>query len=217
MILKINMLALLMLFICADVDAKDARNLWKTIPDSLVQSIDKVRRLEMLDLIDYKVKAEVDNRLGSQSVMDTLTADFLHVSISKSSSLSMRLLPTQKGDTIMCMVKTYNAPMAESQINFYDLSWHQLDASKYLPFSSLSESIDSLIEKPDTMSGEKFDQLTQNIIAILVSAETTVADSKIELVPSLPMISKDYKDAMTSIIRKCQLIWNGEKYIYKVD
>ena len=65
------------------------RDVWQTVPDSIVPAIDRVRRLEMLDLVDYKVKAEVKNMLGSNSVMDTLTADYLHITISASSEMAI--------------------------------------------------------------------------------------------------------------------------------
>ena len=44
--------------------ADGIRDVWQTVPDSIVPAIDKVRRLEMLDLVDYNVRAEVRNRLG---------------------------------------------------------------------------------------------------------------------------------------------------------
>ena len=95
MSLKTNILALMLIALSATAQAREIRSVWKSMPDSVVVAIDKVRRLEMLDLVDYKVKAEVNNRLGSHSVMDTITSNYLHIMVSKASELSMRLLLLQ--------------------------------------------------------------------------------------------------------------------------
>lgn len=214
---RTNMLALLLMLGAISLQAKDVRSLWKTVPDSVVQLIDKVRRLEMLDLVDYRVKAEVDNRLGSQSVMDTLTANYLHIQVSKQSELAMRLLPTIDGDTIVCLVHTYKAPMSESSVRFYDLSWRKLSPSRYLPFSLLQQAADSLCCKPDTMSEERFGELCRGIVAVLVRAEINVDNSDIKLSASLPMVDNDKKNAMASIFVSRRLQWNGKRYVYIAD
>ncbi len=182
--------------------------------DSVVVAIDKVRRLEMLDLVDYKVKAEVNNRLGSHSVMDTITSNYLHIMVSKASELSMRLLPTTDGDTLVCMVYTYKAPKPESKISFYSLDWQQLDASKYLPFASIADAADSLYTKPDSISQERYAELRNDVVVALVSAQQSIENDDICLSLSLPMAAKDNKASMTAIADKRKLVWTGKKYVY---
>lgn len=213
-LLKVSMIVAAFVMIALSSSAKTMRQVWKTMPDSLVPTIDHVRRVEMLDLIDYRVRAEVDNRYGSHSIMDTLTASYLHCQVSKQSDLAMRLLPTTDGDTIVCMVNTYRAPVAESTIRFYDLGWHQLSASQFLPFDQPSDIADSLCFKPDTMPQQRFDELCHSIVAILVSATTSPSNSDIVLSAAVPLTSADNKDAMASLFRSRQLRWNGTRYVY---
>lgn len=59
----------MLIALSATAQAREIRSVWKSMPDSEVVAIDKVRRLEMLDLVDYKVKAEVNNRLDRKSVV----------------------------------------------------------------------------------------------------------------------------------------------------
>ena len=66
------MLLILLAAFFIESAARDMRSVWKSVPDTVVPGIDRVRRLEMLDLVDYRVKAEVNNRLGTTSVMDTV-------------------------------------------------------------------------------------------------------------------------------------------------
>lgn len=214
MSLKTNILALMLIVLSATAQAREIRSVWKSMPDSVVLAIDKVRRLEMLDLVDYKVKAEVNNRLGSHSVMDTITSNYLHIMVSKASELSMRLLPTADGDTLVCMVYTYKAPKPESKISFYSLDWQQLDASKYLPFASIADAADSLYTKPDSISQERYAELRNNVVVALVSAQQSIENDDICLSLSLPMATKDNKASMTAIADKRKLMWTGKKYVY---
>lgn len=214
MSLKTNILALMLIALSATAQAREIRSVWKSMPDSVVVAIDKVRRLEMLDLVDYKVKAEVSNRLGSHSVMDTITSNYLHIMVSKASELSMRLLPTADGDTLVCMVYTYKAPKPESKISFYSLDWQQLDASKYLPFASIADAADSLYTKPDSISQERYADLRNDVVVALVSAQQSIENDDICLSLSLPMAAKDNKASMTAIADKRKLMWTGKKYVY---
>lgn len=214
MSLKTNILALMLIALSATAQAREIRSVWKSMPDSVVLAIDKVRQLEMLDLVDYKVKAEVNNRLGSHSVMDTITANYLHIMVTKASELSMRLLPTAECDTLVCMVYTYKAPKPESKISFYSLDWQLLDASKYLPFTSIADAADSLYTKPDSISQERYAELRNDVVVALVSAQQSIENDDICLSLSLPMAAKDNKASMTAIADKRKLVWTGKKYVY---
>lgn len=214
MLFRRNILALILVALSITTQAREIRSVWKSMPDSLVFAIDKVRRLEMLDLVDYKVKAEVDNRLGSHSVMDTITSNYLHIMVSKASELSMRLLHTADGDTLVCMVYTYKAPKPESKLSFYSLDWQQLDASKYLPFASIADVADSLYIKPDSISQERYAELRNDVVVALVSAQQSIENDDICLSLSLPMAAKDNKASMTAIADKRKLVWTGKKYVY---
>lgn len=210
--LKHNIISLMCAVSVMPVAARDIKSIWKTVPDSVVLAVDKVRRLEMLDLVDYNVKAEVNNRFGSTSVMDTITSSYLHVTMGKSSGLSMRLLPTAEGDTLVCLLTTFKAPEAESTINFYTPEWQCLEASRYLPFVKLSDVADSLICRPDTMSAERYSQLCSQIVVPLVSASSSVTSSDLELALSLPMLPVDERGKVEALLVRRKLVWTGRQY-----
>ncbi len=212
MSLKHNVISLMCAVLVMPVAAHDIKSIWKTVPDSVVLALDKVRRLEMLDLVDYNVKAEVNNRFGSTSVMDTITSSYLHITMGKSSELSVRLLPTADGDTLICLLATFKAPEAESTINFYTPEWQCLEASLYLPFAKLSDVADSLICRPDTMSAELYSQLCSQIVVPLVSASSSVESPDLELVLSLPMLPVDERGKVEALLVRRKLVWTGRQY-----
>ena len=126
--------------------AKDIREIWLTMPDSLVTYLDKNKRIEMVDYIDMQVRADVKNALEGVSVMDTLTHDFLQVTLNEVCTLQMRTLSTELGDTVFCLVKTFRGPQAESEATIYNTNWQKIkNISLPLPYLS----------KPDTMSTTK--------------------------------------------------------------
>ena len=53
------------------------------MPDSLLPYLNKNQRLELLELRDMKVKAEVKNLLNGNTVMDTLTTNYLSLTLSR--------------------------------------------------------------------------------------------------------------------------------------
>lgn len=216
MSLKHNVILLMCAVLVMPVAAHDIKSIWKTVPDSVVLALDKVRRLEMLDLVDYNVKAEVNNRFGSTSVMDTITSSYLHITMGKSSELSVRLLPTADGDTLICLLATFKAPEAESTINFYTPEWQCLEASRYLPFANLSDVADSLICRPDTMSAELYSQLCSLIVVPLVSASSSVESPDLELVLSLPMLPVDERGKIEALLVRRKLVWTGRQYEFSV-
>ena len=213
--MRYRMLLILLAAFFIESAARDMRSVWKSVPDTVVPGIDRVRRLEMLDLVDYRVKAEVNNRLGTTSVMDTVTADYLHITLSKSCDMSMRLLPTAEGDTLICMLTTFKAPEAESTICFYDLDWQRMDNAKYLPFSSLDEVSDSLVCRPDSMPVDSFAWLCSQVVVPLVSARQTETSSDIMLEASFPMLSADVSRKIKAMLVSRRLVWDSCRYVWQ--
>lgn len=194
--------------------ADGIRDVWQTVPDSIVPAIDRVRRLEMLDLVDYKVRAEVRNRLGSNSVMDTLTANYLHVTISESSEMAMALLPCESGDTVLCVVSTYRGPEPDSKIAFYTPCWKSLDAAGHLPFHSLPESWQQLTARPDTISQERYDELMSLVRVPLVGAVLSPDGLHVDLSLSVPMLGVDDRQAMAAITVSRRMTWDGQRFVW---
>ena len=189
-------------------------DVWQTVPDSIVPAIDRVRRLEMLDLVDYKVKAEVKNRLGSNSVIDTLTASYLHVTISASSEMAMTLLSCESGDTVVCVVRTYKGPEPDSAIAFYTSQWKPLAPACYMPFRSLSESWQQLTARPDTISPERYGELMSLVRVPLVGAVLAADGQHVDLSLSVPMLGIDDRPAVAAIAVTRRMTWNGQRFVW---
>ena len=159
---RLNIIILLVcapILVGAQISLRDA---WLSMPDGMIPYLNKNLRLEHLDFVDMGVKSEVNHQLNGVSVMDTLTADYTHVTLSNSSSLELRLLSVNDSTKIICMVKTFKAPAEESEIHFYDAKWNLLTGDYGLEQIKNQDNTDvdvllsNFIQMPDTITSERF-------------------------------------------------------------
>ena len=114
-----RILIILFAFASLTVSAKSMREIWLSMPDSMVRYLNKSKRIEFLDYVDMKVKTDVKNLLQGSSVMDTITSNYLSAKLNEASAIQMKLLPVHGSDSLLCVVRTYSAPAAESTVNFF--------------------------------------------------------------------------------------------------
>ena len=124
---------LLILMICTcSLQAQDMKSLFIAMPDSLAPLLTKVNKEDFGDFLASNMKAEVKNRLGKNSEMLKLTADYLDLKMSESSEVQMKLLPVNDSVEVVCVVHTHKGPAADSSIRFYSTQWEELPLSSYL-------------------------------------------------------------------------------------
>ena len=127
-------IASLILMLCSimSVSAQDMKSLFISMPDLVAPLLTKVNREDCVDFLVAKMEAKVKNKLGKVSQLDTLTADYLHLTMTKSSVLEMKLLPVNDSTRVVCLVKTVKAPVSDSDIAFFDTQWNPLEEKDYL-------------------------------------------------------------------------------------
>ena len=189
------------------VDAKSMKDLLVSMPDEVMPYLPKNLRLEFAELQEMGVKAEVKNALNDVSVMDTLTTDFLQIRMSKASTLQMKKLPVENGDSVICLVKTFSLPEKESELYLYDQNWQRLPLEMNL--QSLAES---LIQKPDTMTDTRFLELKQMVEPRMVSFMLLQHEDGLVIRLALPLLSADDKKAVNAIKLQRKLNWNGKTF-----
>lgn len=118
------------------------REVLLSIPDSICRLLTRNNLLDFPDYLDTQMKAEVRNRLGGNSEMQTLTEDYSLIRVSESSTLQLKLLPLSKTKIILA-VYTYflNDSTADSQFRFYDLKWKSLPTDKYINIKRESNNL----------------------------------------------------------------------------
>lgn len=195
--------SLLLAFLClGSVNAQSVRQMWVDMPDSLCRYLDKNHRLELVELKEMGIKAEVKNLLNGQSLLDTLTADYLAVEPSKAMTMQLRRLPSAS-DSIFCLLTTWNGPARYSRLDFYGSGWQHLYSQDFDEFSPKD-----FIVHPDTMSIERYNELLKVPDPVLLSATLSPTDNSLELGLSLDLATKEEKAALEPLLSKRKLNWD---------
>ena len=116
-----NILFLFALVFSVTLSAQEVkmRDVFAQAPDSIFPLLTKNNKLDCIDFIENKMRARVKNKFDTYSELTTLTDNFLQIKISEKSSAEMKLV----NDTLICLVKTYYGPGADSQVYFYNTQW----------------------------------------------------------------------------------------------
>lgn len=108
------------------------RDVLAEMPDSILPLLTKNNRLDCIDFIENNMTARVKNRYDQDSELKRLTEDYMQMQITAHSSVEMKLIQREQ-DTLLCMVRTYTAPAADSDVVFYNLKWEELDIREERP------------------------------------------------------------------------------------
>ncbi len=206
--MKKTFLILLTVLVSFNVSAQSIKKMWLAMPDSVIPYLNANLRQEFLDFADMKVKASVKNLLNGNSRMDTLTNDYLHVILNPSTTLEMKMLPRQNGDSVLCFVKTLSAPSKESEILFYDRSWHRLSSKDLMP----EVKPEDFIVRPDTMPADRFQFLEAMIEPYLVSGKLSPNDRTMVLSLAVPLVGSMDEKAVNTILVQKKLNWENERF-----
>lgn len=116
---------LLILTISTTLSAQQVkmRDVFAQAPDSIFPLLTKNNKLDCIDFIENKMRARVKNKFDTYSELTSLTDNFLRLQISEKSSVEMKIF----NDSLLCLVRTYYGPAADSQIYFYNVKWEPVN------------------------------------------------------------------------------------------
>ena len=197
-------LILMLVFSVETSLGKTMREVWIDMPDSITMYLTKSMRTELADYVDMKVSAATKNAIGDTVRIDTLTSDYIAVTLSESSKLEMKLLP-KDGSNIICMVRTYYGTAAESIISFWQLDWQQLPDISMPALENIE-----LIKKPDNLSVTEFNKIKAMISPKMIEMRLSPDDNSLLLSYSLPDVNKEDSELIKSILIQKKINWNGE-------
>ena len=92
--MKKNILVLLVLCfsLSSHAQEKTMSELFKAMPDSILPYLSENNRLDMIDFMEAKMKAEVTNLLDGKSEMTALTHDSLSITMNDVLTIDMHLM-----------------------------------------------------------------------------------------------------------------------------
>ncbi len=185
------------------------KDFWMGMPDSLSEYLNATKRREMVDFYGMGVKAEVYNLLEGMSSMDTLSTRHAVVTLSQSSRLTVALLETTGGDSLICMVNTFLGPQPESVLSLYDKDWKRVSDQGVFPLVRSTE----LIQRPDTMSADEYDQLVRLVDPVMISASFSPEDNSLVFRLSTPLLSTADRKRLDALLVDRRYKWDGRAFV----
>lgn len=188
--------------------SKSMVDLWLSMPIKMIPYIGHDSRLEMTKYVSTGTKKEVKHSLEGTSKIDTITADYLHITLNSAVELDIKRLPYQSDDSIICVVQTWSAPQKESKVCFYNQEWHPIHLTN--PLSDKAKFCQ--LVKPDTMTQEDFTNISQKLNVILVSASLSISNQTMVVHRSVPIFSSEENDKIKNMLPTITMKWNGLKF-----
>lgn len=175
-------------------------NVFREMPDSLLPSLTKNNRLDLLDFIASKMEADVKNRFDEHTRLPMMNDKYLKLEISPSSVIEMRLLPVatpiDSSNVVVCMAETVGGDEGESTVEIYSRKWRRLRTVD-LPRMQLVF--------PDTMDAERKQKLILLASGMLTKVSLSPTDDTIILTASLPLLSADEKQQLQPFLKATSL------------
>ena len=194
-----KILFLLLLCMPGLVQAQTMREVFTAMPDSLQQLLSKNNRMDMMDFLDSKMEARVTNRLDGQSTMETLTEDYLKITLAEQVTLQMKLY--SKGEQkILAVVHTAGGPVLDSYMSFYTPAWEPLPVQVKVPEFSAFEVKDRselTVEQVQLLESLADMQLTE----ITLSPE----NAKAVFTLSLNILPKEDRDKVRELVKPVEV------------
>ncbi|MDD6498680.1 MAG: DUF3256 family protein [Bacteroidales bacterium] len=85
----------------------------------------QTERLDLLDLYDYRLKAEVENRLGGRSLLEYKDSCMLRLRVSDAESWEMHCVQGEGGALLICL-NSVRAGGEMTRLSAYNLSWQPI-------------------------------------------------------------------------------------------
>ena len=147
---------LIFLSACMTYANTNIADIIKNMPKEFLPYINDNMRAELVNSIKNGDTINISSMLEETIAIDSISADFIRMRATKTTTIQLRLLDVSDSTTIICMVKTFEVPICESKISFFSTSWSLLSEDYGLPtFNDNTTTLDSLTFKPEDMNEDK--------------------------------------------------------------
>ncbi len=204
-----------LLSVVLTLQAQDINSLYIAIPDSLSPLLTKVNRQDFGDFLQSGMKAQVTNRFGKTSEMLKLTADYLELQLTSVSKVEMKLLPVNDTTRVICVAKTYQGPVSDTEIEFYTPEWQKLETGQFI---QLPKKDDFFVTPATQERRDSLELLKAQADMRLVAAKLSEKEQTLQFSYTVPdYMEKETAEAIRAYIRKTPLLyqWSNGKFSVK--
>ncbi len=203
----------IIILICGLVNAYPAQaqkmgEAWISLPEKIMPTIEKNRRMDMVDLYNAGHKASAATLLGGTVEIAAMGDTYIKVDLSACNTIQIKKLATGK-QTLYAVITTAFAPAGNSRIALYDESWNELDASKYI---SLPQASDFILPPTETPNGKS--KILAEILLPTIQYIMNEATCDISALPTFDktLANETYKRIAPYISPQLTYKWDGKKW-----
>lgn len=202
---KIGCICLLLCLI-QGVSARKMREVFADMPDSLLVMLTRNNRLDCIDFIENDMKARVRNIFDNYSELTVLTDDYLSMALTERSRVDLKLFPAGDSLQVICMVRTYDGPVPESTVAFFDEQWTPLETDQCLRLPRFEE----FWVKPESVSEETFLHLQQSMDLRCVKAMLYAEAPALEFTLQIGDLSEEGRKDVAPCLKPLRYLWDGK-------
>lgn len=188
------------------MQAQSLEQFFCSTPDSVQPYIKKLDREALVLSVDRTkdTLATMTIAMGGDMTLTHLSPSLIVFHPSKVLTMEYAQLPAE-GDSVYCVISTYKAPEAESNVKIYSKDWKLL--------SSLDISDKAKLARPDTISEARFDEIIKSQDFKMTMASIDKKDSQtLNVQFSMPMMDSEEKKAFLPVNLQTTLKWDGKTF-----
>lgn len=210
-ILVILMVSALSANMRAEIVAHDtitASEAFVELPISVLDLIDKSRRMDMLDYYAADSIAKIPNVMEGLSFLDKVTRDYVKANLTPVSTITVKVLPLKRGEVVMTAYTIGDKDQAyDTELRFYDSNYTELKTAKFIKPATL----DDFFDYPDKESKKRVAKLVP-FPTVRYEPDVNGTGMSAELTVGQFMSADDYASIKPLLKPRLHYKWTGSKF-----
>ena len=188
--------------------AQKMRDVFATMPDSVLGLMTKNNRLDCIDFIENDMEAKVRNRFDGFTVLKALTVDYLDLQLTKNCRVEMKLLPAGDSLNYICLSRTYSGPVPESVVELYTADWREMPGAEWIPRPAYAD----FWTEYDSVDAEEAERLQRLQDMRFVQASLQPDDMRLTYTLQPGEVEKEEAGRMEELLRPVVYEWDGRRF-----
>ena len=188
--------------------AQKMRDVFATMPDSVLGLMTKNNRLDCIDFIENDMEAKVRNRFDGFTVLKALTVDYLDLQLTKNCRVEMKLLPAGDSLNYICLSRTYSGPVPESVVELYTADWREMPGAEWIPRPAYAD----FWTEHDSVDAEEAGRLQRLQDMRFVQASLQPDDMRLTYTLQPGEVEKEEAGRMEELLRPVVYEWDGRRF-----
>lgn len=199
-------------FIACVVAQPRMRDVFASMPDSLLPHISKNNRLDCIDFAENDMEACVRNAFDENVMLEVLTDNYARFRTSPAAYIEMKLLPL--GDSlVLCTSWTAQTErLADSRLRFFTLTWEPLPLDAFFAMPTMADFCTGAVTEEQAHDAQRAWRSLEYFHPVL--AALSPDNNSITLTMQTGDLDVDERRAAADMVQPVTLEWEG-KYTNK--